>query len=1842
MDQYCGGGTQWRYITIALRNAATGSSETSTEYYRYGGKESVGHIEGNALHQPQESDGDPGAVIDACAGLTLIQASAIVHFLFILQVLVAWSLWPICKRKYSGVVSWCSYCRPRMSTRRGSFDDDEEYARLKEELQSSYSPRGSIQLHERGTIDFEEGSEEDSIPRHLSYEFQEPNYTSSPHEGPRATLSSIGESTHEEEESTDEYSKTANSVESPGLRIQLPDAASSKSTASTGSAKGNVKVDAAGNTGASDRAGFVSFLAMSLGYGLWAVIGILGMTTASNSSLQGESKGVHTASTNQVPFLMSYYGTSFGGGILGICGLIVCAREGTTKPVQGFLFKASFVLPCLFFAMYLHRLGELSHGYTVAQGGVVIGKQDTEHSWALSTTYCFICMALLATETSRFIGKSRQNDPHWTYTYSEWITFSWLSRLINIGEQRQLEERDLDPLPDPEATVPCARRFENEVFRLRSTLRDNASITHVIWNLYSWPWLALGLLQLLNAASSFAGPLLIKELLQFLQSYPGTPLEGKGQSSNGKCAFANASNSPWIALMVGIAMCLNAVVSAVSQTQFGYNVAKLQTRVRAGLLNTIFKVGLTMSRFDWHYLSRLESVDDGSSYSKQDEHSCAHCGSVSGTLVNLLSVDTQKVLTALSSLHQLWSLPVQVVVTLYLLWLQVSWAFFAGLGVLVIFLPINLFVSKRIGDLTREMMEFRDERLRVCEDALKNMSLIKMQRLEVHFNQRIKAIREQEVSKLKARKYWDALCVYLWAATPVLVSLATFASAALSGHMRTYDDSSADKNLTTAEVFTSLSLLQMLIVPMNAFPWVITGIMEARVSVKRFNRILFHANVLDILLGESKGQLSQEHLVVPWSSIVWPSEAATIHSDSMDHNPSFVLSIPQQITLNTGELVVVVGRVGAGKTAFLRSLFADMLKANSNESSFVSFASYAPQRPWIREDSVYRNITCCGPHLQHEANYFRDERYGFVKFCTALEEDIEEMPFLDRTNVGEKGSTLSGGQQQRIGIARALYSSCSVLILDDPLSALDAFVKAQVRDHAILGIDTEEFAGLSANKKGSLVRNRTRIVATHEESVIQRCDKIIGLEKGTLIFTGTRKDFFDEIESSDLASRLGIKSEKLFQPVTKEFSGKSPINVRDKVNGDTAPTFLEEEEEDAEEFREAGHISLHVLGVYIRAMGRIVVVSLLLFLFLMQVTRNGSDYWLSQWSDALPSETDNSNGGSAQHSNRPWVRHQWSSTQFLHVYIAIAVFNTVFTVGRSWLFAYGGVQGARKMHNQLLESVLVAKMQFFQKNPVGRILNRFSSDQLNVDETLPFQANILLAQLFGLLGTCAVILYASTGWLFLAVLPIGFLYWRTQKRYRFTSRELRRLESILRSPLYSHFGDCLSEEGSAVIRAGGPSQVNREADKLLELIDRSQRAWFATNAAVQWLSFRLQCIGVLAISFVAGFAVFRRLYRVDAGDADSSSTNTEAGAAGLALSYALPIVDSLQGILNSFAETEKEMVSVERQSEYIKDAKPEQDPTVLFGHEDNRCCDCHLTMSPRTNSRRMSWSQTGDSLASPLLEHEDNVSDSSVKRSLLSVRGLYVRYKDPMETEVRGVKGNLAWVLKGISFDAERGEHIGICGRTGSGKSTIFSTLFRLVEHSHGHVFIEGQDISELSLSSLRSKISIIPQEPLLFEGTVGDNLDPEHSLPTNDLQVALEKCKILKNSKNEEGIGKFSLDDYIASSGSNLSMGLRQLMCLARCILQQQSLVCIDEATASVDSRTATHMNGIIRSVFKKSGATVIVIAHRPESLFQCDRLLVMEGGKIIETGAPESLSRDTASAFYHMYGRSHGVSSS
>ncbi|XP_011404304.1 PREDICTED: multidrug resistance-associated protein 7-like isoform X1 [Amphimedon queenslandica] len=1021
----------------------------------------------------------------------------------------------------------------------------------------------------------------------------------------------------------------------------------------------------------------------------------------------------------------------------------------------------------------------------------------------------------------------------------------------------------------------------------------------------------LGIMKLVNDVIGFGGPLLLHQLVAFMENRTEPMSHG---------------------YYYALGLFLSTLLTAVLNAHFTYQVNKVCIKIRGSLVTEIFRKSLSVS-----------TVGMG-------EYS-------TGQVVNHMSTDVDRIVNFCPSFHQFWSLPFQISVSLYLLYRQVGLAFIAGVVFCILLIPVNRWLAKKIGELSTKMMTQKDNRVKLMTEILTGIRVIKFYAWEKNFADKVNNIRSSELKSLAGRKYLDALCVYFWATTPVLISIMTFSTYVALGH-----------KLTAAKVFTSLALFNMLISPLNAFPWVLNGLVEAWVSVKRVQEFLrlpeIDPSSYYLAAGAYPESLSSEErdaVSISNASFSWRRE-----EERGDTFTEWSLK-NIDISIKRGSFVGVTGKVGSGKSSLLSAITAEMRKIRGKiyVSDLVEGFGLSSQESWIQYATVKENILFGLP--------YDPDRYAAVVYACALEEDLKSLPAGDQTEVGENGVTLSGGQKARLALARAVYQDKDVYLLDDPLAAVDAHVASHLYTHCITG----------------LLKNKTRILCTHHIRFLQETDCVIVLSNGGISLTGAPATVLPLIEGNEFRPRKLSGSHK---QVTERPAAEV---IKEEDESMTDGVLVKEEE------MEEGVVKVGVYWSYWVSVGLVLAPAVLLSLFLMQASRNVSDWWLSFWISHTRKD-ERHNLTSLLESAPISTNSQPHLSFYLGIYGGLAAANTLFTLLRAFLYAYGGLEAARVLHKKLLSAILGAPVWFFDINPIGRIVNRFSSDLYAIDDSLPFILNILLAQLFGLMGTLIITCYGLP-WFLVLLVPLAIIYYYIQKYYRRTSRELKRLSTVTLSPVYAHFQETLT--GLTTIRAlRATKRFMKENETKL---DMSQRANYGSYAVAQWLSIRLQMLGVAMVGGVAFIAVLEHHF---AGSVDP-------GLVGLAISYALSVTNLLSGVVTSFTETEKEMVSVERAMQYIRGAPVER-------NNDNN------------NSPPIDWPTRG----------------------VIEFQRVVLKYRE-----------GLAPALKGISINIRSAEKVGVVGRTGAGKSSLFQALFRMIDPlESGAILIDAINISTVSLDRLR------------------------------------------------------------------------------------------------------------------------------------------------------------------------------
>ncbi|XP_063171075.1 multidrug resistance-associated protein 1-like [Candoia aspera] len=1094
-----------------------------------------------------------------------------------------------------------------------------------------------------------------------------------------------------------------------------------------------------------------------------------------------------------------------------------------------------------------------------------------------------------------------------------------------------------------------------------------------------------------------------------------------------------------------------------------------------------------------------------------------------GEIVNLMSVDAQRFMDLATYINMVWSAPFQVMLALYLLWQNLGPSVLAGVAVMLLLVPVNAVIAMKTKTYQVAHMKSKDSRIKLMNEILNGIKVLKLYAWELAFKRKVLEIRQEELKVLKKSAYLAAMGTFTWVCAPFLVALSTFA---------VYVTVSEENILDAQKAFVSLALFNILRFPLNILPMVVSSIVQASVSLKRLRVFLSHEELdPDNVVRSAIKNAGGNSVNVKSASFSWSRT-----------DPPVLSNI--NLAIQDSSLVAVVGQVGCGKSSLLSALLGEMEKLDGHVSLRGSVA-YVPQQAWIQNATLQENIIF-GREL-NERSYQR-----VIEAC-ALLPDLEIFPSGDQTEIGEKGVNLSGGQKQRVSLARAVYADTDVYLLDDPLSAVDAHVGKHIFDKVI-------------GPKG-ILKNKTRILVTHGVSYLPLMDTIVVLSEGKISEMGSYQELLqqDQAFAEFLRTYAGADQNAAEEgngligppsPFTREekplengvLASESSVQVmrqisvsstysseteKSLVRSGTAETQKAPEGKNTWKLTEAdtaqtGRVKMVIYWEYMKAIGLgISFVSIFLFMC-NHVASLASNYWLSLWTD------DPVLNGTQQHTN---LR--------LGVYGTLGISQGIAVLGYSMAVSIGGIFASRRLHLDLLHDVLRCPVSFFERTPSGNLVNRFSKEMDTIDSTLPQIIKMFMGSLFNVLGACVVILLATP--IAAAVIPpLGLVYFFVQRFYVATSRQLKRLESVSRSPVYSHFNETLL--GVSVIRAfEEQKRFIRQSDLK---VDENQKAYYPSIVANRWLAVRLESVGNCIVLFAALFAVIAR-------------HSLSPGLVGLSISYSLQITTYLNWLVRMSSEMETNIVAVERVKEYSEKEKEAE------------------------------W--TSERSATPGgWPHEGRV----------EFRGYSLRYRSDMDP-----------VLRNISIVIHGGEKVGIVGRTGAGKSSLTLGLFRIKEAAEGEILIDGINIAKIGLHDLRFKITIIPQDPILFSGSLRMNLDPFDQYSDEDVWRSLE----LAHLKTFVSSLPDKLHHECSEGGENLSVGQRQLVCLARALLRKSKILVLDEATAAVDLETDSLIQSTIRMQFE--GCTVLTIAHRLNTIMDYARVIVLEKGEIVECGAPGTL---------------------
>ncbi|XP_071953210.1 ATP-binding cassette sub-family C member 4-like [Antedon mediterranea] len=1078
-----------------------------------------------------------------------------------------------------------------------------------------------------------------------------------------------------------------------------------------------------------------------------------------------------------------------------------------------------------------------------------------------------------------------------------------------------------------------------------------------------------------------------------------------------------------------------------------------------------------------------------------------------GQVVNILSNDVNRFDQALIFVSYTIVAPLQLIVVTVLLYYQLGPSCFAGMAVIVLMTPLQGWFGTLFSQLRTKTAVLTDERVRLMNEIISGMRVIKMYAWEKPFSFLVSESRRKEIQKVRKSSQLRAANLSLFFTTISLVSFATFVVYSLTGN-----------TLTASKVYFAIPLF--IVVRQSSglyFPYSIATTMEGFVSLRRMQDFLL---LKELAIEDAPTNISKdaEDKTTKDPQVTMTNISASWDEDDGEKALTMVL---KDINLNVqaGELLAVVGPVGCGKSSLLMTIMREVPHMTGNLDLSGRIA-YSAQLPWIFSGTVKDNIIFGLP--------FDKQRFDHAIRVCALKKDLDILPKEEETLVGERGVKLSGGQRARIGLARAVYNDKDVYLLDDPLSAVDTQVGRHLFDVCI---------------KNAL-KDKPCILVTHQLQYLENVDRILVMKEGEVAGYGT----YTELQSSgiDFASLLKKPEEQeqkvVFKRRGSSFNVSSIKRSQSVVSGQSIEPICDETDE--EEFKATGNISYTAYGQYFRAGGGASFIAFYILInLIVQALFNVSDWWLAYW--VLQEETalNEFNELDSTNSTASPSSFEFDSNWYIYTFLGLTASLFVMSFLRSFLTFSFAITSSENLHNKMFNAVVHAPMRFFDANPTGRILNRFAKDIGLMDELLPLTvADIVQISLMVLGAVLTVAIFNPV--VLLVVFPLVMIMFLVRLYFLHTSREVKRMEGITRSPIFSHLSATL--QGLSTVRA---FQAQKSFTNQFDgYQDHHSQAWYLFLTTSRYFGIWLDWLALVFVTAVTFGCII--LFDV--------SETLNAGTVGLSLTYALTLLSFFQWVVRQSAELENLMTSTERVLEYTN-VKSE---AALESHS-----------KPPSD-----WPKDGS----------------------ITFEDLSLSYYDG---------GPL--VLKNLNCNIHAKEKVGIAGRTGAGKSSIMTALLRLAEPS-GTVTIDGVLINDLGLHDLRNSISIIPQDPVLFSGSLRRNLDPFEEHTEVELWEALEEVQL------KTFVSEFpeKLEAEVTEGGTNFSVGQRQLLCLARAILRHTRILIVDEATANVDIKTDTLIQATIREKFEH--CTVLTIAHRLNTIMDSDRIMILDQGRIAEFDEP------------------------
>ncbi|CAF95602.1 unnamed protein product [Tetraodon nigroviridis] len=1462
-------------------------------------------------------------------------------------------------------------------------------------------------------------------------------------------------------------------------------------------------------------------------------------------------------------------------------------------------------------------------------------------------------------------------------------TYWWMNPLIMGAHKRPIELKKIGKLP-------IAMRALTNYLRLKDAYEDQRtvedperapSIWRSMYRAFGRPILLSSTFRYLADLLGFAGPLCIYGIVKYLNSDKKMETQDRILGVYFMSSWELLRNTLVLAVLLFLALILQRTFLQASYyvtIETGINM-RGALLVRGGWRRRCLPDSTLAARSQ--LFSHLRFLQQAMIYNKILRLSTSNMsmGEVTlGQINNLVAIETNQLMWFLFLCPNLWAMPVQVVMGVILLYNLLGWSALVGASVIVLLAPVQYLIATKLADTQKSSLEHSTERLKKTSEILKGIKLLKLYAWENVFCDCVEETRGKELTSLRTFAFYTSMSIFMNAAIPIAAVLATFVTHHLLG----------TSGPESSEAFAALALFHILVTPLFLLSTVVRFAVKAVVSVQKLSEFLQSDEIGDDSwkngdvsmsfeagrkhVGMTKAFNRKQPLRYQMDGYEQPSRRQMRPTETEDvavkvsggfftwgSNLSALSDI--NIRIPTGQLTMIVGQVGCGKSSLLLAMLGEMQTiegrvcwSNCSEtedpdedvrSKNRNSVAYAAQKSWLLNATVEENIVFGSP--------FSKQRYKAVIDACSLQPDIDLLPFGDQTEIGERGINLSGGQRQRICVARALYQNTNIVFLDDPFSALDIHLSDHLMQEGILKYLQDD--------------KRTVVLVTHKLQYLIHADwvsltvrgwerrygwgfnqalvQIIAMKDGSVLREGTLKDIqTHDVQLYDhwktLMNRQDQELEKgcgeaavmlLVQDIEQDsqttlerktlrraFYSREAKNLIDDDDDNEGEEEEEEDDNMSTTTIRGSKIPWRVCWSYLSSGGLFMVFLMVSSKLLKHSVIVAIDYCLAHWtffktSQRAANESQYSaspcgNGNhtaptpAPQHVRRfpePSRRQSPASSPAECSRVAVTTgqpllrgLHHLVRCGNRAVphhLADGGVPGsvlghqpapqpAEQDHSRPHQVVLLRPLPA-SPHPPRSDVGPWRSDGVFL---LRFFDVTPLGQILNRFSADTNIidqhipptLESLTRSTLLCLSAIGVISTITPEfllaliplgvAFYFIQKYFRVASKDLQDLDDSTQLPLLchfseTAEGLTTIRAF--RHEARFKQRMLELTDTNNTAYLFLSAANRWLEVRTDYLGALVVLAAAVSSILK----LHCGLLSKSLM-------GLVLTYALTVSNYLNWVVRNLADLEVQMAAVKKVNSFLNTESENYDGSM------------DASQVPEN------WPQSGE----------------------IKIQDLCVRY-DPV----------LKPVLKHVNAYITPGQKVGICGRTGSGKSSLSLAFFNMVDIFEGKIVIDGIDICQLPLQTLRSRLSIILQDPILFSGSIRFNLDPERTCSDERLWEALEIAQLKHMVKALPG----GLDAAVMEGGENFSVGQRQLFCLARAFVRKSSILIMDEATASIDMATENILQKVVMTAF--ADRTVVTIAHRVSSILDAEQVLVFSSGILVECDSGPTLLGQEESLF-------------